>query len=267
MTMKSGISRIGDKLGSIEAWYASQPDSCIGGSEVPKIVGPETQSARLDPICLERHRLIAANKRDSRAATFDMLRTRVLSEMRDKGFRTIAVTSPVPGCGKTTVAINLALSIVQQTAPEVLLADFDLRRPKIGQYLGLATEFDLSDYLEGRTSLFAAMVNPGIPRLLVLPNKQAYLNAAEILTTPEVQALVDALKIEDTDRVSIFDLPPVLPTDDAIAFLPQVDCVLLVVADGSTTRADLEESLRLLEGNEVLGVVLNKSEGKIRQYY
>jgi Mrp family chromosome partitioning ATPase len=221
----------------------------------------------VDPVSLERHRIIAGNKNDPLTASFDMLRTQVLKSMRENGYRTLAVTSPMPGCGKTTVAINLALSVVQQTAPNVFLGDFDLRRPKIGEYLGLNPEHDFSDFLEGRVSLEGVLIDPGIPRLLVLPNKKAYRNAAEMLTAPEIRSLIDVLGADDGERVNILDLPPMLPTDDTIAFLPQVDCVLLVVADGSTKKPELEETLRFLKDANLLGVVLNKSNVGLRPYY
>ncbi len=227
----------------------------------------DVETTTLDPLCLERHRIIAGDKDDPRTTSFDMLRTHVIWEMRERGFRTLAITSPMPECGKTTVAINLALSMAQQTAPEVLLADLDLRRPKIGHYLGLHTNHDLSDFLERSLSLEAVLVSPGIPRLLILPNAKVYRNAAEMLTAPKMRSLVEVLKSDAADRISIFDLPPILPTDDTIGFLPQVDCVILVVADGSTRKPELEESLRLLRGTNVLGVVLNKSNVPLRHYY
>jgi len=221
----------------------------------------------IDPVSLERHRIIAGSKEDPRAAYFDILRTQVLQEMRKNGFRTLALTSPMPACGKTTIAVNLALSIAKLAEPTILLGDLDLRRPKIGEYLGLRTDHGLSDFLEGRVALEGVLVDPGIARLLVLPNTKVYRNAAEMLTTPAMKSLVEALKSDDTARVNLFDLPPMLPTDDTIAFLPQVDCVLLVVEDGSTKKSELEETLRLLDRTALLGVVLNKSDMIPRAYY
>jgi hypothetical protein len=88
-----------------------------------------------------------------------------------------------------------------------------------------------------------------------------------MLSTPEMRSLIKDLQFDENNRVIIFDLPPILSTDDTIAFLPQVDCVLLVVADGLTKKPELRESLRLLEGSTLLGVVLNKSDVDHRPYY
>jgi len=230
------------------------------------IMSSQAQVRKVDPRSLERHRIIADNKDDPRTGSFDLLRTQVLREMRKNGARTLVVTSPNPGCGKTTVAINLALSIAQLSDPGVLLGDLDFRRPKVAEYLGVRPEKDLSDYVAGSGALEEVLLNPGIPYLRVLPNTKAQRNAAELLTSPRMQALVETLKTDEKGPVSIFDLPPMLSTDDTIAFLPQADAILLVVADGATKKPELEESLRLLEGAPLLGVVLNKSDASLKPY-
>jgi Mrp family chromosome partitioning ATPase len=178
--------------------------------------------------------------------------------MADKNCRILGVTSPMPRCGKTTVAINLAISVAQLTAPLVLLGDLDLRRPKVGEYLGLRPQHGFSDYLEGRIPVEAALVNPGVPRLLVLPNKKPCRDAAEMLASPAMESLSDLLRSEDGDRVNILDLPPMLPTDETITVLPRVDCVLLVVEEGATSTQEVEDTLRLLDRTPLVGVVLNK---------
>jgi Mrp family chromosome partitioning ATPase len=82
-----------------------------------------------------------------------------------------------------------------------------------------------------------------------------------------VANLVADLREKYASRIVIFDLPPVLNTDDAIAVLPKMDCVLMVVGDGVSTSADIEESLRLVPDEKLLGVVLNKAEAASTQYY
>lgn len=237
----------------------------------PAGVDPLTSSdinrLSVDAEQLEHHRIIAGNKDDPRTTSFDLLRTQVLREMQKNGFRTLVVTSPTPDCGKTTVAINLAFSVAQLAEPMVLLGDLDFRRPKIASYLGIRANSDLSDLLEKRAPLKEAIIGLDRPRLLVLPNKKVHRNASEMLTSPEMSSFVASLRSDDATRICIFDLPPMLPTDDTIAFLPQADCALLVVEDGSTKKPDLEEALRLLEGTALLGVVLNKSDTKLRPYY
>ena len=243
---------------------APQTTTAVGSRGV---LAERARAVAVDPMNLERHRIVAGNKEDLRTASFDLLRTQVLREMRNNGYRTLAVTSPVAQCGKTTLAINLALSIASRTDPSVLLGDFDFRRPKIAEYLGIRPDRDLSDYLSGDALLEEVLVDPGIPNLLLLPNLKARRGAAEALTSPHMRSLMEALKTADMERVYVLDLPPMLPTDDTMSFLPYVDAVLMVVADGSTKKPDLDESLRLLTGAPLLGVVLNKSDAKLRSYY
>ena len=230
------------------------------------LMSSQAQIWEVDPRSLERHRIIAGNKDDPRTASFDLLRTQVLREMSKNGARTLVVTSPNPGCGKTTVAINLALSIGQLSEPGVVLGDLDFRRPKVTEYLGIRPEKDLFDYVAGNSALEEVLIDPGIPYLRLLPNTKARRSAAELLTSPRMQALVETLKAHEQGPVAILDLPPLLSTDDTIAFLPQADAILLVVADGSTKKPELEESLRLLEGAPLLGVVLNKSHASLQPY-
>jgi len=231
------------------------------------IVYQETRVVALDADHLEESRIFAWNKNDPRGAPFDLLRTQVVRIMHENGWKTLAVTSPTMGCGKTVVAINLAISLAQQTDQTALLADFDLRRPQVARTLGLPHGPSLLDHLEGRALLPDVLVNPDIPRLVILPNDRAIANASETLTSPKTKELVDDLRTRYASRIVIFDLPPLLATDDTLAFLPSVDCVLLVVGNHQTTKSEIEQSQHLLRSANLLGVVLNKATVTKQRYY
>lgn len=222
------------------------------------IVYTKTKVVSLDPGHLKRHRIIARDRSDPRTNAFDMLRTHLLQAMSANEWRTVAVTAPTKECGKSTVAINLAWSIARQKTPTVLLVDFNLGQPKIDKYLGLRARAGLSAYLEGRVKLDDILVNPGTSGLVVLPNERPCEHAADALGTVKVQNLVAELKTRYEERVVLFDIPPLLNGDNALAFLPNVDCVLLVVANGKTSKTELEQSLRLLEQKSIAGVILNE---------
>lgn len=236
-------------------------------TDVDKITYRQTKIIHLDPLCLEENRIISYSKNDARSMSFDILRTQVLRKMQVNNWRTLAITSPTPKCGKTVVALNLALSIAHQTEQTVLLADFDLRNPKIAEYLGLPIGDSLVDYLEGGVELADVFVNPGVPRLTLLPNHSPIFNATEMLTTSRMKALVADIRDRYESRMVIFDLPPVLTTDDAMAFMPQVDCALLVVANGASTTSDVKEADRLLQTTNLIGTILNKAEENSKSYY
>lgn len=237
------------------------------GPEDGPITYSQTRVVELDMAHLEENRIITLDNEDPNSISFDILRTQILAKMEANNWRTLAITSPTPECGKTVVAINLALSIAKQTDFTALLADFDLRRPRVASYLGLPNENTLADYLEGEIEFNNVMVNPGIPRFVVVPNHRAIKNSTEILTSRKMRTLVEDLRERYEKRICIFDLPPLQATDDAMAFLPQIDCVLMIVASGETKPAEVKECRRLLQSTNLLGVVLNKVQETSTGYY
>lgn len=227
----------------------------------------ETAVVKLDTKHLANNRIITFDSEDPDSVSFDVLRTQVLAKMSENGWKTLGITSPSPECGKTVVALNLALSIAKQTDKTALVVDFDLRRPRIAQYLGIKTEKSLFDYFENQIEIKDILINPGIPRLVILPNSVPVKNSAETLTSKRARTLVQDLKSRYDSRIVIFDLPPLTAGDDAIAFMPQVDCVLLVVASGETKPIEVKEARRQIQSTNLLGVVLNKSSERQTHYY
>lgn len=236
------------------------PNSSQARDELYVFSYKHTRVAKLRAEHLEKHRIVAFNKNDAMSMNFDLLRTQVLQKMKENGWRTLAITSPTPESGKTVIAINLAISIAQQTDKTAMLVDFDLRRPKVGAYMGIPMEKSLNDLLEGKSELQDVLVNPSIPRLVVLPTRNPVKKSSEILTSRKISDLINDLRERYESRIVIFDLPPVLITDDAIALLPQIDCVLMVVANGMSTKREIEDSLRHLPAAKLIGVILNKAE-------
>ncbi|HEY0823064.1 MAG TPA: hypothetical protein VGD76_04690, partial [Ramlibacter sp.] len=96
------------------------------------------------------------------------------------------------------------------------------------------------------------------PKFLVLATQRKVPGAAEVLSSERVACIIRGLRDQYPERVIIFDLPPVTAVDDVIAVLPRVDCVLLVVGSGSSSRRELEEAQRHLASWNVAGVVVNK---------
>jgi protein-tyrosine kinase len=223
----------------------------------------------LDPAHLEKHRIVALDPANPFRREFDLLRTQVLHKLQEKGWRTIAVTSPSIQSGKTVVAVNLALSIAHHPSRTALLVDFDLRRPQVAASLGLPRGESLNDVLEGKADLRDAIVHAGIPKFLVLPTHKKVPGAAELLASDKVSKIISGLRDHYPQRVIIFDLPPITAVDDVIAVLPRIDCVLLVVGSGSSTRRELEEAQRHLARSNLLGVVVNKAaeQSGLNDYY
>lgn len=226
-----------------------------------------TEVVRLDKAHLERNRIVAFEKTNPDNWAYDVLRTQVLQKMSEKGWRTLAVTSPTIGSGKTVTAINLAISVAHHTQRTAMLVDFDLRRPRVGDYLGMRKTPSLSDVLAGRAELAQAMINPDLPRLVVIPTNDPVPRAAEVLSSIQVRSLITDLRERYEDRLVIFDLPPVMAGDDVMAVLPSMDAVLLVVGNGDSTKQEIEESMRHIPADRLLGVVLNKADAEVRRGY
>ena len=221
----------------------------------------------LDAAHLEGHRVISHQKTHPASWAFDVLRTQVLQKMDENGWRTLAITSPSVESGKTLVAINLAMSIAQQTDRTALLVDFDLRRPSLASTLGLNRALSLNDFLDGRVDIGEAMVNPGLDRLVLLPTNQPVTSASEVLSSAKVGNLINELRERYSDRIVIFDLPPVLAADDVMAVLPRIDCVLMVVGSGVSAQKEVEEAMSRLSRANLLGVVLNKENAPVQNAY
>lgn len=239
--------------------FARQNTTSVPDDISAKLEYSQTRVVELQPHLLEKNRIFAIHRNDPTSVAFDLLRTQILQKMEENNWRTIAITSPTPAVGKTVIAINLAISIVQQTNKTAMLVDFDLRQPRIGEYLGIPMEKSLNDLLEGDADLAEILVNPGIPRLVILPAKNAVSNPSETLSSMKISNLVNEIRDRYESRIIIFDLPSLLHSDDAIAICPKIDCILMVVANSMSTKREIEDSLRHLSKSNLIGTVFNKA--------
>ena len=232
--------------------------------QAPQVTPAEQQQSTIVPIhdgYLERYHIIAHRLRNKEADVFRILRAQVLQIMSQSGYRTLGITSANYGDGKTTVALNLAVSIALDQKQTVLLVDLDLRKPSISQYLGIEPPYGLSDYYNHDIPIAKCLIRPSFERLNILPAGAPIDNSSEMLGSPRMAQLAHELKTRYPDRIIIYDLPPTLAQDDPIAFLPQVDAVLLVINDGNTRIAEVKQSMNVLVNANVIGTVLNNSHG------
>lgn len=236
-------------------------------SSINAINYTNTKTVELNSQHLERNRIVAFNKSESATWIFDKLRTQVLQKMQENNWRTIAIVSPTPACGKSFVSINLAISIANQPQKTAMLVDFDLRKPGVAKYLGLNLDKSLNDYLESRAELQEVLVNPGLPHLVILPTMRPVSHPAEVLSSAKVNGLMHDLASRYESRIIIYDLPPILNADDALIMLKKVDCALLVVGNGMVKESEIEEAMHHIPKDKLLGVVLNKAEVSVEDYY
>jgi len=220
----------------------------------------QTKIVEISEESLASKHIIASQYSNPQSGVFRMLRTQVLQKMRENNWQTIAITSPTAGEGKSLVASNLALAMAMESNQTVLLVDLDLRNPRISDYYSLGAEIGLKDYLEGDIELTDVLINPGIKGLVILPGKDRAENSAELLSSVKMMNLAANLKAKYDARMIIFDMPPILQTDDVLLASKYIDCTLLVVEDGKNKEAELVKATQLLDSKKLVGSVLNKSE-------
>lgn len=225
------------------------------------------QQGVIDDGIAEDNRLICSPQYQSSLASYKILRTRVLQRMRSNNWNRLALTSSRPGEGKTLTAINLAISLARQENQNVILVDLDLIRPAVCEYLGIVPRKGLSDYLSGNAKLEDIWISPGIEQLLVLASSERIENSSEALRSEKMAELLEGVAQKHTSSIIVFDMPPILMSDDVLAFGPLVDAILFVVGAGKSSRDDLERSKELLADFELLGTVLNNSSEASASYY
>lgn len=210
--------------------------------------------------------------KSSVAESYRSLRTNLKFSEGTMG-RSLLVTSAGPQEGKTTVLINLGLTIAQMGS-KVLLVDSDLRRPSINKTFGLNREpglYDvlsgevpwqeavqgLSDMLLGGMTLDEVSKTPGLDHFFILSTGRIPLNPAELLGSREMENLI--LDLRKNFEVVLYDTPPVLPVTDAALLAPKMDHVILVYEIGRTARNALLRAKQQIEslGGKVVGIVLN----------
>jgi succinoglycan biosynthesis transport protein ExoP len=167
--------------------------------------------------------------------------------------RSMVVTSAVPGEGKSTTALNLALAVAEK-GQRVLLIDADLRRPTLASQLGIEGAVGLTTVLIGAAAL-ADVVQPSANGLDVLPAGEIPPNPSQLIDSPAMAALI--AEASGAYDLVIIDTPPLLPVADASALSKMTDGALLVAGCHRVRRHQLQGAVHALEtvGAHVLGVV------------
>jgi capsular exopolysaccharide synthesis family protein len=222
--------------------------------------------ATLDFDHLKRHRIITQSTDAPAHMAFNRLRTRLLKALKDNNWRRVAITSPSPASGKSVVAVNLALSMARVPHCRTVLIDLDLRKPTVGHVLGVRAKASIGQYYSGTAKLDECFLSVAA-NLFIGLSSEPIEKSSELLQGPITTELYSEITAGINPDVIIFDLPPLLVTDDAIAFIPSVDAVLLVAAAGTTTIAELNECERQISSfGKYVGIILNKADVQADKY-
>ena len=212
-----------------------------------------------DADVLERLRVVDEEAGAPESAAVAALRSKVVRTMKARGWRTLGVTSPTSGCGKTTIALNLGFGIGRAGTARAALLDVDLHRATLSESLGLDVASPMSQAFAGASSIVGSLVRPLETLAVGVGTPSDSRRVSNILHGAAVGAAMRDLKSRLKPDVIICDLPPLLELDDALAFAPHLDAMLLV---GATERSRPDE-LQLCQQElathcELMGIVVNK---------
>lgn len=171
----------------------------------------------------------------------------------------IMVTSALPGEGKSFTAINLAISIAMELDNTVMLVDADVARPSVLNMLGLPPSHGLLDVLEANSlDISEALLRTNIEKLSILPSGTPHPRATELLASDTMNRLLDDMSRRYSDRIIIFDSPPLLLTTEARVLATHMGQVVMVVNAENTAQAAVKQAVTTIESCPQKMLVLNQ---------
>lgn len=202
---------------------------------------------------------IYAGEATTDAQHFDILRTKLLLEMRRNDWTRIAITSATPGCGKTTTACNLIAGFGRQPDDRGMLFDMDFRRPAVAKSFGASPAASLKDVFMGEVA-YQDQAMRFQPNTAVSMTTRVVSDPARVILRSQTADLLDEVQADYQPDLMLFDMPPILVSDETRGFLKLVDAVLIVAGAESSTVAQIDEVEReVAQYSNVAGIVLNKA--------
>lgn len=220
-------------------------------------------AVKIDVAALATRNIFTPSSKRSRIVEdFRLIKRKVVGRRWSQGDgtgNTIIVTSALPQEGKTTVAINLAMSIAAEEDLRVLLVDADFIRPNALRQLGVSAEKGLIDVLQDpRLDIGDVMLATDIDRLSLIPSGRLHDRCTELLASQRMSDLIHEMSTRYEDRIIVFDSPPVLATTEAVTLASHMSRIVFVVQAERTRREKVASALELLGGSQPTGIVLNR---------
>jgi len=193
------------------------------------------------------------------SAPYDMLRTRMLQQARHNGWRRVALVSPHSDCGKSTTSANLAFSLARQQELHSMVLDLDMRRAGLTKIMGQQSPFGMAEVLERKAKFSDQARRYGANVAFGLNSGAKVANPSEILQSGLTSEVLDEISDTYAPDIMLFDMPPLMASDDNFGFLQNVDCALILVAAERTTMSQIDLAERnVAELTNVMGIILNK---------
>jgi protein-tyrosine kinase len=237
--------------------------------------GRRSREVALDLARLEREGyLVPAQARSQLAEQMRIIKRPLLANARGESAQALSrpnliqVVSAMPGEGKTFFAINLAMSIAMEVDLSVLLVDADVLRPSVLARCGIEPARGLMDVLQSPSiELHDVMLRTNVAKLSILPAGTANAQSTELLASGAMESLLDELAAKFSDRIVVFDAPPLIPTTESRVLASRVGQVVMVVEAGKTTHAQVSQAYAAVEQCPVVLSVLNRARGKSGEAY
>lgn len=237
----------------------SSKEAATPGGKSKAALWESLPEIELENHLLERNRIVTT-KPGKLATPFDILRTKIMLTMRANGWNRLAITSPTASCGKTTAAINIALGFARQADSSAMLFEFDLRRPSIARKLNLPPAPDIDRMLLGEIP-FSEQAQRYQSSVAISATRNRLTDPASTLLSTATQQTLARIDQAYEPTVMIFDLPPLLVSEDTRAVLKETDCALMVVRSESTTVAQIDSCEReISDQTNMLGIMLNQCQ-------
>jgi protein-tyrosine kinase len=226
-----------------------------GGIEVPAVAGITFTP---DAAHLADNHIFGLAPPSNELRPFTMIRSALLDHARATGTRVFAVTSAEPGNGKTHITLNLAMAMAR-IHPTVLV-ELDLRRPALGERLGLPDDYaGVEDYLAGECPWSATQARIEGLDLTVHRVRSARDDAEALLASNALALALHNRHSIDSGTICIIDTPPAILSDDLALIARNVDGILIVAEEGRTAKAALQEIMQAVSPTPIIGTVLNRS--------
>jgi protein-tyrosine kinase len=181
--------------------------------------------------------------------------------------RLIMVTSARPGEGKTFTTLNLALAFASERNVKALLVDVDTQHSTLPKILGIAPNRGIVDVLAGNLELPEVLVQTNIPNLVILPAGRGGPHVPELLSSREMNSLLNELTERLADFYLIIDTPPCMASSDAAALAPLVGQIVFVIEAHNTQQGEIEAALSTLSACPRISLLLNKSNSLATEHF
>lgn len=195
---------------------------------------------------------------------FRRLRTHIMKPGMTNQPKVIMISSAMSGEGKSLISINLAIIIAIELNSHALLIDCDLRNPSISRWFGMSEKKGLSNYLTGEADIPDLLIKTSIDKLSLMCGGTMQDNPVELIGSTKMKTLIQDIKSRYDDRYIILDSSPLLATTEPTVLNEMADAILLVIKAGETPRETVQQAIKLIDKNKVMGIVLNNMEFKTK---